>query len=284
LVSAIESDGRVHTTFKQTGTATGRLSSVAPNLQNIPVRDSRGKEIRKAFVPESGNLFVSLDYSQIELRILAHLSGDEALTQAVISGLDIHTLTAMKIFNIVEDEVTPDIRRLAKAVNFGIIYGLSPFGLSRDVGVSPREAKEFINAYFRLYGEVNNYIVDIIKFAEQNGYCSTILGRKRFFPEINSANSVIRERAKRAAINAPIQGSAADIIKLAMLNSVKAIQNNSIPAKLILQIHDELIFETPKDFAKSLTVIIKKEMEEVYKLKVPLLVNVSIGGSWGELK
>ncbi|MDR2401115.1 MAG: DNA polymerase I [Deferribacteraceae bacterium] len=284
LIAAASSDGRIHTTFKQTGTATGRLSSVSPNLQNIPVRGEIGKLIRKAFVPAAGTLFVSMDYSQIELRILAHFSKDENLIHAFEAGADIHCITAMKIFNLTEEELTPDKRRLAKAVNFGILYGLSSYGLSRDVGVTPKEAKTFIDAYFALYSGVRRYITEMIRLTAQNGYCETLLGRKRFFPDITSRNSVIRQRAERAATNAPIQGSAADIIKIAMLRCDKLIKTSFEKVKICLQIHDELIFEVPKPLIEDFSLKAKFEMENAFKLAVPLVVNTSVGANWGELK
>jgi len=284
LVEAITADGRVHTTFKQTGTATGRLSSITPNLQNIPARGEIGKAIRAAFVPADGYCFVSMDYSQIELRILAHLSRDPNLTDAFCIGEDIHTVTAMKIFNIKKEEVTTDVRRLAKAVNFGIIYGLSPFGLSRDVGITAKEAKNFIDAYFALYKNVRTYISNIIENTRNKGYCETILGRKRFFPDINSRNSFNRQRAERAAMNAPLQGSAADIIKTAMIRCDNLIEKNGLDVRLCLQIHDELIFEASLDVVEEFMPLARLEMENAIALNVPLVVNVSSGTDWGELK
>ncbi len=284
LVESIAADGRIHTTFKQTGAATGRLSSVNPNLQNIPARGEIGKTIRAAFVPADGYCFVSLDYSQIELRILAHLSGDPHLTEAFRTGEDIHTITSMKIFNKTKEEVTPDIRRLAKAVNFGIIYGLSPFGLSRDTGITPREAKEFIEAYFNLYKNVRGYISNVIEYTRDKGYCETILGRKRFFPDINSRNALNRQRAERAAMNAPLQGSAADIIKMAMIKCDKLIKGSGLDVRLCLQIHDELIFEVRRDIVEKFLPLARREMESAIALNVPLSVNASSGSDWGELK
>jgi DNA polymerase-1 len=284
LVDAAASDGRIHTTFKQTGTATGRLSSVSPNLQNIPVRGDIGSLIRKAFIPTKGSLLASMDYSQIELRILAHFSKDENLKHAFETGMDIHSITAMKIFNISEEELTPDKRRLAKAMNFGILYGLSPYGLSKDVGVAPKEARVFIDAYFSLYSGVRRYIDETIEHTREYGYCETLLGRKRFFPDINSRNSVIRQRAERSATNAPIQGSAADIIKLAMLSCDKLIKTSYPDVKQCLQIHDELIFEVPEELIEEFSLKAKLEMESAFKLSVPLVVNSSIGANWGALK
>ncbi|MDR2870676.1 MAG: DNA polymerase I [Deferribacteraceae bacterium] len=282
LLDAMGADGRVHTTFKQTGTGTGRLSSIAPNLQNIPARGEIGKTIRKAFVPAEGYVLATFDYSQIELRVLAHLSGDPALKEAFASGQDIHSITAKKIFNL--EAVDADHRRLAKAVNFGIIYGLSPYGLSRDTGVTPREAKEFINAYFALYSNIKSFIDSTIENTRKNGYCETVLGRKRFFADINSRNGMMRSRAERAAMNAPIQGSAADIIKLAMLKCDKMITERGFDARLLLQIHDELLFEVRQDIVDSFMPAVHQEMEAAFALNVPLIVNGEVGMSWGELK
>ncbi|MDR0454991.1 MAG: DNA polymerase I [Deferribacteraceae bacterium] len=284
LADAVAADGRIHTTFKQTGASTGRLSSVNPNLQNIPVRGEIGKTIRTAFIPDDGYCFVSLDYSQIELRILAHFSSDPTLTEAFHKEEDVHTITAMKIFNKNREDVTPNIRRLAKAVNFGIIYGLSPFGLSRDTGITPKEAKDFIDIYFTLYKNVRGYILNVIESTRDKGYCETILGRKRFFPDINSRNGLTRQKAERAAMNAPIQGSAADIIKVAMIKCDKLIKDNSIDARLCLQIHDELIFEVRLEAAGTFLPLARKEMESAVGLNVPLVVNTSSGADWGELK
>jgi DNA polymerase-1 len=284
LISAAAADGRIHTTFKQTGTATGRLSSLSPNLQNIPARGDAGKQIRKAFIPSKGNLFASMDYSQIELRILAHFSEDKNLIQAFEEGKDIHSITAMNIFNLSEDELTADKRRLAKAVNFGILYGLSSYGLSRDVGVTPKEAKTFIEAYFSLYSGVHSYISDMIELIRLQGYCETLLGRKRFFADITSRSYEIRQRAERSATNAPIQGSAADIIKLAMIRCDNLIKNCCPEVKLCLQIHDELIFEAPREAMEDFVPRAKAEMENAFKLAVPLVVNTAVGVNWGELK
>jgi DNA polymerase-1 len=284
LVSAAAADGRIHTTFKQTGTATGRLSSLAPNLQNIPARGDVGKQIRKAFIPSQGNLFAGMDYSQIELRILAHFSGDKNLMRAFEEGKDIHSITAMNIFNLSEDELTADKRRLAKAVNFGILYGLSSYGLSRDTGVTPKEAKNFIEAYFSLYSGVRGYISELIELIHRQGYCETLLGRKRFFADITSRNRDIRNRAERSATNAPIQGSAADIIKLAMIRCENLIRTSCPEVKLCLQIHDELIFEAPREAMEDFVPRAKAEMENAFSLAVPLVVNTAVGSNWGELK
>lgn len=277
-------DGRIHTEFKQTGTATGRLSSSNPNMQNIPQKGEYAEILRSSFVAKKGCKLVSLDYSQIELRILAHLSEDENLIKAFNENKDIHTMTALNIFHLSSaDEVTHDIRRIAKAVNFGILYGLSSFGLARDTKVTRKEAQSFIDSYFALYPKVKIFIDEIIKQTREKGYCSTILGRKRNIHDINSRNANIRTRAERMAVNAPIQGSAADIIKLAMIECDKYIKENGIDAKCILQIHDELIFEVNENIVSEFTDIMKNIMERAVSLSVPLLVNAETGDNWGQL-
>lgn len=277
-------DGRIHTEFKQTGTATGRLSSSNPNMQNIPQKGEYAEILRSSFVAKKGCKLVSLDYSQIELRILAHLSEDENLIKAFNENKDIHTMTALNIFHLSSaDEVTHDIRRIAKAVNFGILYGLSSFGLARDTKVTRKEAQSFIDGYFALYPKVKIFIDEIIKQTREKGYCSTILGRKRNIHDIMSRNANIRTRAERMAVNAPIQGSAADIIKLAMIECDKYIKENSIDAKCILQIHDELIFEVNENIVSEFTDIMKNIMERAVSLSVPLLVNAETGDNWGQL-
>lgn len=277
-------DGRIHTEFKQTGTATGRLSSSNPNMQNIPQKGEYAEILRSSFVAKKGCKLVSLDYSQIELRILAHLSEDENLIKAFNENKDIHTMTALNIFHLSSaDEVTHDIRRIAKAVNFGILYGLSSFGLARDTKVTRKEAQSFIDGYFALYPKVKIFIDEIIKQTREKGYCSTILGRKRNIHDINSRNANIRTRAERMAVNAPIQGSAADIIKFAMIECDKYIKENGIDAKCILQIHDELIFEVNENIVSEFTDIMKNIMERAVSLSVPLLVNAETGDNWGQL-
>ena len=277
-------DNRIHTEFKQTGTATGRLSSINPNMQNIPQKGEYAEILRSSFIAKKGFKLVSLDYSQIELRILAHLSEDENLIKAFNEDKDIHTMTAVSIFHLPSSEqVTHNIRRIAKAVNFGILYGLSSFGLSRDTKVSRKEAQAFIDGYFALYPKVRIFIDNIIEQTKSNGYCSTILGRKRKIADINSRNANIRMRAERMAVNAPIQGSAADIIKLAMIKCDDYIKSNNIDAKCILQIHDELIFEVNENTADEFIKNIKGIMESVVKLSVPLLVNAEKGDNWGQL-
>ncbi|MGA1846415.1 DNA polymerase I [Deferribacter abyssi] len=282
LLSYADSSGRIHSEFNQTGTTTGRISSINPNLQNIPIGTDYGKRIRDCFEAESGFVFVSFDYSQIELRILAHLSKDEKLLEAFNKNQDIHTKTAKEIFNV--DTVDDKLRRLAKAVNFGIVYGLSSYGLSRDTGISQKEATDFIDKYFKLYPKVKDYIESVIRYASEKGYTETILHRKRFIKNIDSKNKMIRQRAERVAINAPIQGSAADIIKLAMINIYKYLQKNNVNARMILQIHDELVFEVKEEIVDMFIKDVRELMENVVKLDVPLLVNYGVGKTWGDLK
>lgn len=276
--------GRVHTSFNQTGTATGRLSSSEPNLQNIPVKGEEGKMIRSAFVPEEGWLFVSADYSQIELRVLAHLSGDEVLVQAFRNGEDIHRATASEIFGVKPEEVTPEMRRTAKTINFGIIYGISPHGLSTELGIGHSEAKELIEKYFARYRGVKKYIDSQLERARKEMVVRTIFGRKRHVPDINSASPAARGFAERVAINAPVQGSAADIIKVAMVNIYKRIRNREVNMKMLLQVHDELLFEVAKEDVEKAIEIIKTEMEHACALNVPLKVDIGTGKNWNEAK
>lgn len=279
-----ESTGRIHTSFKQTGTATGRLSSVNPNMQNIPMKGEYGVILRRAFVPEDGYSFVSFDYSQIELRILAHLTGDEHLKQAYRDNEDIHTKTASGIFGVRPESVTHDMRRLAKAVNFGILYGLSAFGLSRDTGIPQKDAKTFIERYFAAYPSVRTFIDKIAEETRKKGYAETISGRKRFIKEINSRNKTIAMRGERIAVNVPMQGSAADIIKLAMIGCQKAIEEGGYDARMVLQVHDELVFEVRDDIAQEFADKMQSVMENVVKLDVPMVVHGAIGKNLGELK
>ena len=271
-------DGRVHTTFNQALTATGRLSSSNPNLQNIPIRTERGKEIRKAFVPQDKDGYIlSADYSQIELRIMAHLSGDEHLTGAFRSGVDVHRATAAKIFGIPYDEVSGDQRRIAKTANFGIMYGISSFGLSQRLGISRSEAKKIIDDYFEAFPSVKTYIESTVTAARESGYVETIFGRRRYIPDINAKNAVARSLAERNAVNAPIQGTSADIIKLAMINVDRRIEEAGLKSRMVLQIHDELLFDTCADEVEMLSSIVKEEMEHVTELSVPLTVECNYG-------
>jgi len=274
--------GKVHTSFNQTVAATGRLSSTNPNLQNIPIRDAQGKEIRKAFIPDEGCLFLSADYSQIELRIMAHLSGDQNMLDAFNSGLDIHTATAAKIYKIPVEEVNSDMRRKAKTANFGIIYGISTFGLAERLVIPRGEAKELIDGYFATYPDVKRYMDECIQRAKENGYVETIFGRKRYLADINSQNSVVRGFAERNAINAPIQGSAADIIKIAMVNIQKRLSAENMQSKMTMQVHDELNFTVPKNEIDQARKVVVEEMENVLKLKVPLIADCGVGDNWLE--
>ncbi len=274
--------GRIHTTFNQAVTATGRLSSSDPNLQNIPARGEFGHRIRECFVPREGWLLMSADYSQIELRLMAHFSEDPNLIDAFQRGLDIHAYTASLITGLPMDRITPDLRRLAKTVNFGILYGQTPHGLSQQLGISHEEAAAFINNYFQRYPKVRECIDRIIAFAQEHGYVETILHRRRYLPEIRSESHQAREAAKRAAINTPFQGSAADIIKKAMVNIHRRLSEEGFEAKMLLQVHDELVFEFPPHEQERLKELVVGEMSSVVELKVPLVVDVGIGESWGE--
>ncbi|AEH50373.1 DNA polymerase I [Pseudothermotoga thermarum] len=272
---------RVHTSFHQTGTATGRLSSSDPNLQNLPTRHEEGKEIRKAIVPqEKGWWILSADYSQIELRVLAHLSSDERLVQAFLNDEDIHALTASKIFKVDLKEVTPQMRSIGKLVNFSVIYGVSPYGLAQRTGLSYEEAQRFIKEYFELYPQVRSYIEKTINFAREKGYVRTLFGRKREVPQLRSKDNYVRQEGERIAINTPVQGTAADIMKLAMIDVYKKIKENNLKAKMILQVHDELVFEVPEDELEKVKEIVKTSMENVVKLLVPLKVEIEVGQSW----
>lgn len=274
--------GKIHTSYNQTVTATGRLSSSNPNLQNIPIRDEMGKEIRRAFIPDEGHVFFSADYSQIELRIMAHLSEDENMVNAFNAGEDIHTATSAKIYGVEISEVTKDMRRNAKTANFGIIYGISAFGLSERLGISRTEAKTLIEGYFKTYPQVQEYISNSINKAKDNGYVETIFGRKRYLSDINSANSVVRAFAERNAVNAPIQGSAADIIKIAMVNIDRRFEKENIQSQMILQVHDELNFNVLESELEKVKEIVIEEMQNAYKLRVPLIADYGVGKNWLE--
>ena len=278
-------DGKLHTTFNQTVTATGRLSSSDPNLQNIPIRSEAGKKIRQAFIPEKeGNVLLSADYSQIELRILAHYADEKNLQEAFEQGLDIHRSTAAKVFGVPLDNVTPQQRSQAKAVNFGIAYGMSARRLAQSVGIPQNEAQNFIDNYFVTYPGIKKYIDTTIALAHKQGYVTTLLGRRRYFKEINLKNKQIVAMAERAAINMPIQGTSADLIKIAMLRIAPALQEQKLKAKMILQVHDELVFDLPEAEAYDLECLVKKIMTSVYELKVPLVVNTAVGKNWLEAK
>jgi DNA polymerase-1 len=276
-------DGRIHTTFNPAGSGTGRLSSTDPNLQNIPVRTELGQRIRRGFVPDAGNLFVGADYSQIELRLLAHLSGDVALVRAFREGADIHASTAASVFGVAPGDVTPDMRRKAKVINFGILYGMSAFGLSKELSIPPKEAKTLIDGYFERYAGVREYLEETRARARRDGFVSTILGRRRYIRDIGSQNRVLRDAAERMAINAPIQGSAADLIKVAMIRVDAEFRARGFGARLLLQVHDELLVEAPAGAAAEASAVLVEAMEGAAKLSVPLTVSSGTGANWGEV-
>lgn len=271
--------GRIHTSFNQAVTATGRLSSTNPNLQNIPIKGEEGHKIREAFIPAEGCVFISADYSQIDLRVLAHYSQDPALLEAFNGGADIHARTAAQIFGVSPLLITPDMRRIAKSINFGIVYGMSAFGLSSQLNISRKDAQNFIDRYFGHYSGVKQFMSDIVERAREDGFVTTLLNRRRAVPEIDASNKMRREFAERMAINTPIQGTAADIIKLAMLKVESILQQENLPAKMLLQIHDELVFEVPEDIIDKASEVIRDAMEGAMELDVPLVVNVEVGKS-----
>ena len=285
LQKVISEDNRIHSRFNQTLAQTGRLSSVDPNLQNIPVRLEEGRRIRKAFRPTSkDNVILSADYSQIELRVLAHITQDDSMIQAFKNNEDIHTATAVKVFDVSPDEVDSLMRRQAKAVNFGIVYGISDYGLSQSLGITRKQAKQFIDDYLDSFPGVKQYMQDIVKDAKAQGYVETLLHRRRYIPDITSRNFNLRSFAERTAMNTPIQGSAADIIKLAMVNYDQAIQDQTFNATLLLQVHDELIFELPRDEVEEFSKFIEDIMDNALSLDVPLLVETSYGDTWYDAK
>ena len=282
LLKVIAEDGRIHSSFQMTVTATGRLSSTEPNLQNIPIRKKLGAEIRKMFVAGPGMVLVDADYSQIELRLLAHISGDKAMQEAFLSGEDFHTVTASRVFGIPVEEVTPLLRSRAKAVNFGIVYGISAFSLAQDIGVFPNEAKAYMDAYLDKYHGVRDYMKQIVCKAKQDGYVDTLFGRRRYLPELKSSNFNVRSFGERVALNMPVQGTAADVIKLAMVNVAKKLKEQKLQARLILQVHDELIVECPESEAETVRALLKSEMENAVHFSVPLTAEAHIGHSWAE--
>lgn len=284
LKKYIRKDSKIHTIYNQAATQTGRLSSSEPNLQNISVRDEEGKEIRKAFLPEEGCVLISSDYHQIELRILAHMANEKSLIEAFKSDIDIHTKTAMDIFDVSKNEVTSEMRRQAKTVNFGIVYGISDFGLSEQLGVSVKEAKNFIEKYYSTYPGIRTYMDSLVSSCDKNGFVETLCHRRREIPEIHDKNRMIREFGKRAAMNAPIQGTAADLIKIAMINIDKAMKEANVKSKMILQVHDELIFNVPNDEIEVMKKIIQEGMIHAMDLKVPLTAECAIGKDWYEAK
>lgn len=280
LVAFIKPDGRIHGEFNQTVTATGRISSSQPNLQNIPIRMEIGRQIRKVFVPKDGCVFLDADYSQIELRVLAHMSGDEKLIDAYRSAEDIHTMTASQVFHVPVDMVTPEMRRNAKAVNFGIIYGISSFGLSNDLSISVSEAKQYIDSYFHTYPKIKTFLDNLVQSAKDKGYSETILGRKRPIPDLSSKNFRLRSFGERVAMNAPIQGTAADIMKIAMIRVFNELYSRNLKSRLILQVHDELLIETYKDEVDEVKSILEEAMTKAVKLKVPLMIETGEGDNW----
>lgn len=284
LADYIRNDGRIHGTFNQTITATGRISSTEPNLQNIPIRMDIGRQIRKVFIPKDGYIFTDADYSQIELRLLAHMSGDDTLINAYREDKDIHRITASKVFKTPLEEVTPKQRSNAKAVNFGIVYGISSFGLSKDLGITKKEAKEYIDEYFKTYPSIKAYLNGLVDEARADGFSQTMYGRRRPVPELSSSNFMQRQFGERIAMNSPLQGSAADIIKIAMINVYKRLKENNLKSRLILQIHDELLIETALEEEDEVRRILTEEMEGAAQLRVPLEIDVHSGNNWYEAK
>ncbi len=284
LIRKMDGMGRVHTSFDQTGTATGRISSSEPNLQNIPVRTPQGREIRKAFIAREGWVLVDADYSQIELRVLAHMSGDAAMTDAFCRGQDIHTRTASEVYGVEPEQVTKEMRSASKAVNFGIVYGISEFGLARNIGISRKEAAGFIARYFERYPGIKSYMDEAVRLGYDRQYSVTMMGRRRYLDELKSSNANIRSFGERAAMNTPVQGTAADIIKLAMVKVAKALDDNGLRARLILQVHDELIIEAPLEEKEQVEKLLRDQMEQVVQMNVPLAAEVKTGESWYETK
>ena len=284
LTKVIAADGRIHTSFQNTVTATGRLSSTEPNLQNIPVRTELGAELRKMFVAPAGRVLVDADYSQIELRLLAHIAGDEHMIAAFRAGEDIHTVTASQVFGVPPEQVTHEMRRRAKAVNFGIVYGISDFSLSQDIGVTRAEAKAYMEKYFEKYSGVHAYMTQVVERAKADGYVSTLMGRRRWLPELKSSNFNLRSFGERVALNMPIQGTAADLITKAMLHVDGRLRREGLEARLVLQVHDELIVECPEGEAEQVQRLLAEEMEHVAELAVPLTAEAHAGKSWAEAK
>ena len=284
LVGEIAEDGRIHSTFNQTITATGRISSTEPNLQNIPVRSPLGREMRKFFVARDGYVLVDADYSQIELRVLAHISGDRNMIKAFNDNTDIHTVTASEVFDMPPQLVTPIMRSRAKAVNFGIVYGIGAFSLAKDIGVSRSEADEYIKGYLRHYSGVDKYMHDVVEKAKKDGYAETMFARRRYLPELTASNANTRAFGERVARNMPIQGTAADIIKIAMIRVYERLERENLAAKLIMQVHDELIVEAPENEKERVSALLKEEMENAVKLSVALTADVHSGRTWYDAK
>ena len=284
LAAFIGEDGRIHSTFNQTITATGRISSTEPNLQNIPVRMELGRMIRRVFIPEDGCVFIDADYSQIELRVLAHMSGDEKLIAAYRQAEDIHRITASEVFHVPFEEVTPLQRRNAKAVNFGIVYGISSFGLSQDLSISRKEAQQYIEKYFETYPGIKSFLDGCVEQAKERGYSVTMFGRRRPVPELKSSSFMQRSFGERVAMNAPIQGTAADIIKIAMIRVNTRLKKENLRSRLLLQVHDELLIEAPHEEAEQVQRILEEEMMHAAKLKVNLEIDMHTGKNWYEAK
>ena len=282
LLKALGPDGRIHSTFIQTEARTGRISSTEPNLQNIPIRTELGSRLRGYFVAAPGETLVDADYSQIELRILAHITGDEAMQQAFLSGADIHRATAAKIYHIPESDVTHELRTSAKAINFGIMYGKGAFSLGKDLGISVKEADTFLKTYLNTFPKVDGYMQNCIEHAKEKGYVETLFGRRRPLPELASSNFQVRSSGERMARNTPIQGTAADIIKLAMVHVWQRLRDEKLQARLLLQVHDELIVEAPENEVEQVKRILKEEMEQVVSYSVPLTAEVGTGKTWLE--
>jgi DNA polymerase-1 len=282
LPKLCDENHRIHTDFKQTLTATGRLSSAEPNLQNIPIRTKMGREMRRYFIADEGRSLVDADYSQIELRLLAHISDDYHMREAFIAGDDIHTKTASAVFGVPEESVNSEMRKRAKAVNFGIVYGIGGFSLAKDIGTSVKEASDYIKRYMMNYPSIDSYLTEVVERAKEDGYTTTVFGRRRYIPELNMQNGNMKAFGKRVAMNAPIQGTAADIIKLAMLRVDDRLSRDCPEAHLVMQVHDELIVECPDDSVELVKRILKEEMEGVAKLSVPLTVEVTSGKNWLE--
>jgi DNA polymerase-1 len=285
LAACADENGKVHTSFRQALTTTGRLSSTEPNLQNIPIKTELGREFRKFFVAKNDDyVLIDADYSQIELRLLAAISGDEAMTEAFLSGYDIHAATAMKIFGVSAENVTIDLRKRAKAVNFGIVYGMGDFSLATDLKISRADAKTYIEGYLGAYPKVSEYLKNVVADAKRDGYVSTLFGRRRYIPELASTKKMEQAFGERVAMNSPIQGTAADIIKLAMVNIDRKLKEKGYDARLILQVHDELIIEAHQDIAEEVRALLKSEMENAARLSVPLTVEISVGKTWYDAK
>ncbi len=284
LISYIGKDNRIHSKFNQTITATGRISSTEPNLQNIPIRMEQGREIRKVFVPEEDYVFIDADYSQIELRVLAHMSGDEKLIEAYKKAKDIHRITASEVFHVPFEEVTSLQRSNAKAVNFGIIYGISSFGLSKDLNISKEDAKEYMEHYFAAYPKIKKFIDSLVETAKEKGYSETLFGRRRPILELQSSNFQKRSFGERIAMNSPIQGTAADIIKIAMIQVDNRLQREGLRSRLILQVHDELLIEAHKEEIEQVKVIMEEEMQHAASLEVKLEIDMNIGKTWFDAK